>query len=126
MRLPEDDEEYLREKGFEWELIPNGNGACLIIQKYPLSKDRYDRAECDVMIRVPAQYPNAKLDMYYVDPPIKLKTGAYPHKADNFEGHAGRRWQRFSRHIPNGEWLDGEDGLLTLLRFIRKELQGGE
>ena len=68
MRLPEDDEEYLRTKGYTWELVPEGDGACLILQGYPVSPELYDRAITDLMVRIPAQYNNAALDMFYCDP----------------------------------------------------------
>ena len=54
MQLPEEDEEYLGEKGFDWELIPVENEGCLILKNYPVSSCIYDRASTDVMIRIPA------------------------------------------------------------------------
>lgn len=121
MRLPEDDEEYLRQKEFNWELIPVGEEGCLILKDYPTSDALYDRPATDVMIRIPAQYNNAALDMFYCNPPLKLKTGAYPQAADHFEDHIGRKWQRFSRHFPT-PWRAGVDGLPTLLTFVQREL----
>ena len=122
MQLPESDEEYLKQKAYVWELIPVGQEACLVIKGYPVSSEIYDRAVTDVMIRIPAQYNNAALDMFYADPPLKLKNGSYPNRADYFENHAGRQWQRFSRHFPS-PWRPGVDGLPTLLTFVHRELQ---
>lgn len=124
MRLPDDDEEYLRTKGFEWELVPNGDGACLVLKRYGVSEALYDRANTDLMVRIPAQYNNAALDMFYCDPPLKLRNGSYPQAADQFEEHAGRRWQRFSRHFQT-PWRAGIDGLPTLLTFAHRELTRG-
>lgn len=122
MELPEDDEHYLNEKGIAFELKPDGGGALLLLPGFSINRERYDRDSTTIMVRIPAQYPNAKLDMFYADPAIKLKSGAYPDRADHFEDHGGRRWQRFSRHLP--DWRTGIDGLPTLLIFIRRELQG--
>lgn len=122
MQLPESDEDYLQQKGYQWELVAAKDGACLIIKGYPTSADIYDRATTDLMIRIPAQYNNAALDMFYVDPPLKLKTGGYPNRADSFEDHVQRRWQRFSRHFST-PWRAGTDGLPTLLTFVHRELQ---
>jgi hypothetical protein len=121
MRLPEEDEDYLRQKGFDWELIPVEEEGCLVLKGYSVSATVYDRSATDVMIRIPAQYNNAALDMFYCDPPLKLKNGGYPNRADHFENHVGRKWQRFSRHFPT-PWRPGVDGLPTLLTFVQREL----
>lgn len=123
MNLPEDDEDYLREKEFVWELLPNGDGACLVVKNYPVNGDQFDRSATDLMIRIPAQYNNAALDMFYADPPLRLKSGAYPPAAEHFETHSGRNWQRFSRHF-NTPWRAGVDGLPTMLTFVHRELHG--
>jgi hypothetical protein len=122
MDLPEDDEAFLRNKGYAYKLIPDGEGACLVIEGYPVNPEVYDRPETDLMIRIPAQFNIAALDNYYVDPPIRLKTGGYPPAADHFEDHAGRKWQRFSRHLPR-PWRAGVDGLQMFFGPIFKELQ---
>lgn len=123
MRLPESDENYLNIKGYKWRLIPDGNGACLVISDYGLSTVLFDRAQTDLMIRIPAQYNIAGLDMFYVAPEIKLKgTDAYPDRAGTFEDHCERCWQRFSRHLTT-PWRAGVDGLPMFLALIQKELQ---
>lgn len=122
MQLLEEDEEYLRQKGFTWELVPAEKQAYLVIKGYPVAAEIYDRSSTDVMIRIPALYNNAALDMFYCEPPLKLKSGGYPDRADHFEDHIGRRWQRFSRHFPT-PWRAGVDGLATLLTFVHRELQ---
>src|SRR3954453_1156034 len=99
MDLPEDDEAFLSSKGHAWQLVPDGAGALLIVTGYPVNSETYDRASVDLMIRIPAQYKMAGLDMFFVAPPLRLKNGgSYPNKADTFETHNGRSWQRFSRH----------------------------
>ena len=47
MKLPEDDEAYLQEKGFTWELLPDGNGAFLVVKGYATSNAKFDRASVD-------------------------------------------------------------------------------
>jgi hypothetical protein len=122
MQLLEEDEAYRKEKGYAYELVPEGENACLIIKGYPLSPNKYDRDAVDLLICIPKGYNDAKLDMYYVDPPVRLKaSGQYPNKADHFEGHAKRNWQRFSRHLP--EWRPGIDTLQNFLPLVHRELQ---
>ena len=121
MELPEDDEQYLKEKQYHFDVQPDGDGGLLILRDYAVDGERYDPAMTHLMVRIPAQYPNANLDMFYADPPLKLKDGKYPERADHFEDHGGRRWQRFSRHLPG--WRAGIDGLPTLLTFAHRELR---
>jgi len=123
VNLPEDDELFLRGKGFDWSLIPDGEGTLLILKAFPLNADKYDRSTTELMIRIPAQYNMAKLDMWYVDPPIRLKGGNYPHQAGVFETHGGKSWQRFSRHLAEGTWRPGVDGLPMFFTFINGELK---
>ncbi len=124
MNLPEDDEAFLNGKGYDWSLLPNGNGGLLVIKNCNINAEKYDRATIDLMIRIPPQYNVAKLDMWYVDPPVRLKaTNCHPIKASTFENHGGRSWQRFSRHLPPGSWRAGIDGLPMFFTFINRELK---
>ncbi len=125
MNLPEDDAEHLRDKGLSWELVAEGSGGCLVIKSFSVSVEVYDRSETDLMIQVPQGYPMAGLDMFYVDPPLKLRTGNYPPAAEVFEDHVGRKWQRFSRHLndANCPWQGGVDGLRSFLALITRELR---
>jgi len=124
MRLPEDDEEYLNGKGYDWQLAPDGGGGCLIIKGFSVSAEVFDAAKVDLMIRIPAGYNMAGLDMFYVDPPLRMRaTGAYPEAASHFEQHTGRKWQRFSRHLITTRWRPGVDRLPMFLALIQKELQ---
>lgn len=124
MNLPEDDEMFLRGKGYDWSLIPDGDGALLIVKAFAVSGAKYDQDRVDLMIRIPPQYNMAKLDMWYVSPALRLRaTSQYPHQAAVFETHDGRSWQRFSRHLPDGVWRAGIDGLPMFFTFIFGELK---
>jgi hypothetical protein len=124
VNLPEDDDAFLRGKGYDWSLIPDGDGGLLVIKNYAVDADKYDRAATDLMIRIPAKYNLAKLDMWYVDPPLRVKgTNQFPQQAATFETHGGRSWQRFSRHLPDGAWRAGVDGLAVFFTFINAEFK---
>lgn len=124
MQLPEVDQAYLCDKGYRWQLFPDASGACLVISDFAVSANLYGREQTDLMIRIPAQYNIAGLDMFYVNPELKLSaTGSYPEAASHFENHVGQRWQRFSRHLTATPWRAGVDGLRMFLALIRKELQ---
>ena len=122
MKLPEDDEAYLNGKSYRWELLPDPSGGLLVIRGFDLDSAKYDLTSCDLMIRIPAQYNIAALDMFYVAPPIRLKSGAFHDRADHMETHGGQQWQRFSRHLQ--EWRPGIDTIRTLLSFAERELKG--
>lgn len=122
MRLPEDDESYLNEKGFGWDVYADANGGFLVVRDYALDPERYQPDRADLMIRIPSQYPLAQLDMFYVAPEVRLKIGGYPQNADIFEEFLGKRWQRFSRHLAQ-PWRVGIDGLPMFLALVHNELQ---
>lgn len=124
MNLPEGDEDYLNGKGYQWSILPDGEGALLVVSGFVVNGGKYDREFTDLMIRIPAQYNMAKLDMWYVDPPLRLKgNSSYPHQAAHFESHGSRNWQRFSRHLADNAWRAGVDGLPMFFRFIIDELR---
>lgn len=122
MQLLEQDEAYLNDKGYSFELVGEGEGGCLIVKGYLLAAGKYDADNVDLLICIPKGYNDGKLDNFYVRPHIRLKqTGQWPDRADVFETHAGQNWQRFSRHLP--QWRAGIDCLQTFMPLISKELQ---
>jgi hypothetical protein len=122
-RLPEADEEYLAAKAISYQLLPGASEVFFIAKDLAVSPTKWDRAQTDLMLRIPNGYPNAGLDMFWVDPPLQLRTGGYPVSADRFEDHAGRRWQRFSRHLAT-PWRPGVDGIGSFLALVLAELRG--
>ena len=122
MQLLEEDEAYLKEKGYDYQLVADGEVGCLVIVGYVLASGKYDRDAVDLLICIPKGYNDARLDNYYVDPPVRLKaSGQYPPAAACFEDHARKKWQRFSRHLP--QWRAGIDTLRNFLPFVHRELQ---
>ena len=124
MQLLEDDENYLKQRGYQYDFVPDGETGCLIIRDFPLAPGKYDRSTTDLLICIPKMYNSAKLDNFYLDPPIRLKAGGnFPDRGDYFEQHTGRKWQRLSRHLPTGQWRAGIDCLRTFMPLIYRELQ---
>lgn len=122
MQMLEQDEAYLKEKGFTFEVLPDGESCCVVIKGFVLTTGKYDRDVVDMMVCIPKGYNDAKLDNFYVDPELRLKsTKQYPDRANVFENHGARRWQRFSRHLPT--WRAGVDTLRSFLPCICRELQ---
>lgn len=122
MPILEEDEEFLTEKSYKWRIDTDQvHGHCLVISDFVINVDKYNIDKTDLLILIPPQYNNSTLDMYYVNPEVKLKDGQYPSAADQFIDCLGRRWQRFSRHITN--WNPGVDSLRSFMTLIKKELQ---
>jgi Prokaryotic E2 family E len=121
MSLLAEDEARLTEKGFRWELLPEARAEqLLVLRGVTLAAGKYDRAEVDVLVKIPPGYPVASLDMFWVHPELHLANGTCPPSANCFEEHEGRKWQRFSRHLRG--WRPGIDSLDSFLRVALKEL----
>lgn len=125
MELPARDVKFLNERGLEWQLLPDPQGAaCLLIKGFDVSAGGFAPATTELLIRIPSQYPMTPLDMWYCDPPIRIAaTGQFAVATEVMESHLGRNWQRFSRHL-NGTWKPGLDGLRSFFALISRELQG--
>lgn len=122
MELLEEDELYLQSKSIDYQFVADGDNGCLILPGFRLAEGKYDHSQVDLMIFMTKGYNDAKLDNFYVAPAIRLKgTNQYPDRADHFEDHASRRWQRFSRHLDH--WRAGVDTLQNFLPLVYRELQ---
>lgn len=120
--LPAADVEYLTSKNIAHEEVQDGNKKGIILKGRPLPDGRFD-AECaDILVILPAGYPDVAPDMFHLMPWVKLvKGGKYPNKADRPVTFAGKNWQRWSRH--NNEWRSGVDGIWTMIKRIEDALE---
>lgn len=75
----------------------------------------------ELLLLIPFGYPDTQLDMFWVDPSVTL-CGAPP-QATGAEVRLGRPWQRFSRHLPQGAWRPGVDGLRNYLALLHTMLE---
>src|SRR5581483_8267120 len=99
-----------------------GSDRLLVIRDVRLAAGKYDHEAADVLFRIPAGFPTAVLDMYWVCPVLTLKSGGAPAAATERATHENRLWQRFSRHLPDGRWRPGADSLKTYLPVVFGEL----
>lgn len=123
-KLPESDSEYLVSKGYTFEIQESQNKMYLIIKDYEFP-ELYTPNEANLLIIIPAGFPNSNPDMFWSFPDIKLKNGSWPKSSNVHENHLGQSWQRWSRHFPKDKWRPGIDGIKTYLGSIRKELNKG-
>ena len=121
-QLPEIDREFLDKKGFDYEVTKVGGELHLVIRDFDFPA--YAPSKANLLIIIPAGYPNAQLDMFWTNPDVKLPNGAWPAQCQHHQEHSGKSWQRWSRHFQQA-WRSGIDGLRTFMASIRAEISKG-
>lgn len=117
------DEEFLRERGFEYEVSPDGQMFALVIRGYELPAG-YEPLVVDLLLRLPSGFPDAAPDMFWTHPIVGYVGGGVPQATDARLDFNGRAWQRWSRHLVVA-WRPGIDSLQSYLRLIRTDLEKG-
>src|ERR1700730_18605066 len=91
--LPEIDREFLDEKGLKYDVVRNGGEVHVILRDYSFPA-AYSPRTADLLIILPAGYPNANPDMFWTYPDVKLATGEWPKNCDAHADYGGLSWQR--------------------------------
>ena len=112
----------LREEGRTIETM-HGDEIGVVIKDYPLPSEIWSRPSADLLIKTHPTYPNALIDMFWLDPPVSLRRGA-PVNGATMDAQFGREWQRFSWHV--GTWYPAHDNLLTYLAVVDDRLSRNE
>jgi len=98
-------------------------GRTLVVVRDQSLPGHWNRDTTDILIQVPQGYPLSALDMFWVQPGLRLADGRMPHCGEVLESYLGTTWQRFSWHYPPGvKWNPTRDGILSHLRFARARL----
>jgi hypothetical protein len=92
----------------------------LTIRRFPFPP--YTPKEAELLIRLPAGYPQTAVDMFYTIPDVKLPSGQFPQSCDQHPMVGGKAWQQWSRHIT---WRSGIDNLRTFLAALVAEINKG-
>jgi Prokaryotic E2 family E len=121
--LPELDREFLAQKEYVYTSAKVGGEVHLIIHDYDFPAAYLPR-KADLLIILPAGYPNAHPDMFWTYPDVKRANGAWPVNSDQHQTYGDRNWQRWSRHY-QGQWRAGIDGLRSYLAAVRTEVAKG-
>lgn len=122
MSLPEFDLHYLRDRQFPHEITEEGGMTCLVLPGWQLPEG-LNRQAADLLIRLPALYPDVAPDMWWFEPDVQTASGGTIPATEVREMHLGRTWQRWSRHLQPDQWRSGIDGLENYLALIQHELQ---
>ncbi len=122
MTLPQSDIAYLNERGVPHEIVTESGMICVVMPRWRLPNG-LDRREADLLVRLTPGYSDIPPDMWWFSPAVRLANGAAPPATEVVETYLGRQWQRWSRHLTNGQWVSGVDGLASYLALIRQDLQ---
>ena len=118
--IPEDDIAFLEEKGLAYDLVAVVGEVHLVLHKFRFLK--YMPSEAEMLIRIPAGYPQAALDMFFTIPDVKLPSGAFPDRSDQHPVIGGKAWQQWSRHT---NWRAGVDSLRSFVSAVIREIDKG-
>lgn len=120
--LLEKDAAYLNALGIKWETLIDDRRRWLIIRDY-LLPEGYNHEVVDVAIEVPASYPDAAIDMFYCNPPLKLTSGTVIAQTSSHVSISGINYQRWSRHL-NGatRWNPMTDSVITQMAVVEESL----
>ena len=118
--LPMRDRRYLLQRGVRFEEIEQPQRA-VIFRGIELPLQRFDAAHADILILLPASYPDTGPDMFYALPWLRLVGSSnYPRAADAALDFAGQSWQRWSRH--SDAWRPAVDGIWTMMKRLETAL----
>ncbi len=116
--LPLMDRTYLDDHLIGYETVEETGHVGVILKDMPLPEGKFDHTSVDVLILLPAGYPDARPDMFFLLPWIRLNSnGGFPKNADVAHTFGGNQWQRWSRH--SDAWRPGVDGLHTMIARFR-------
>lgn len=121
MALPEADLRFLTSLGLEYEVTTEAAMNCIVFRSWPLPAG-YATDSADLLVRLPAGYPDTAPDMWWFAPAVTLAGGDLPPATEVVEPHVGQTWQRWSRHLQPGQWRSGIDGLQTYLALVATDL----
>ena len=119
--LPPIDAEYVGARCAAHQVSAEGGMLCVLLPDFPLPPG-LNVGQSDLLLRLPAGYPDAAPDMWWFSPPITRSDGSTIPATEAREHHLGRDWQRWSRHLQPGQWRSGIDSIESYLALISKEL----
>lgn len=108
----------------------NQNFDWVVVEDVTLSAG-YNRDTTDILLIIPAGYPETPPDNFWVPPGLRLENDGQPDAFNpNHRTHEGEEWDRFSWHEDDG-WAPSKDvkdgsNLLTFMRTVEERLEEAE
>lgn len=121
MSLLEQDVNFLQERDFRYELTEESGVQCLVMIDWALPIG-YSQSHSDLLIRLPAGYPDIAPDMWWFSPAITRPDGIAIDATQVSENYLGRTWQRWSRHLGPNQWATGIDDLRSFHSLVWREV----
>lgn len=118
--LPSFDQTFLVDHGYQFDVVQEGRETGIILKSLELPEGKFNVEAADILVLLPAGYPDCAPDMFYAYPHLTLASGQVPKACTVQHTFAGRVWQRWSRH--NNAWRPGIDGLRTMVARIKTAL----
>ena len=115
--------EVLENKGHKIEVTVNSE-IHIVFKDYKIPGNVWNQNKTYLLVITHPTYPNAKIDMFWVSPPISLRSGRAAQGADTITPMLGKNWQQFSWHVSS--WSPGTDNLITYLDVINARLRKDE
>ena len=112
--------EVLKSKGHVVEIKCEDKQICVMFKNYKIPSNIWDRSQVDLLVIAYPTYPNVKMDMFWVDPPLTLKSNKSIEAAQSNE-QCGKTWQRFSWHV--NKWNPAHDNIMTYLQVVDHRLR---
>lgn len=109
----------LRNEGYEVTII-DGPEICIIIKNYLIPDKIWSQDKVELLVIAHPSYPNAKMDMFWVNPIITLKN-KNPPQSTGLTSKCERNWQQFSWHV--NSWNPATDNLITYLDVVNDRLR---
>ena len=119
--LPAPDTAFLMERRLEYSVAVEGSMLCIVVPKWTLPSG-YTVQEADLLVRLPAGYPDLPPDMWWFDPAVLRVDGRNIPATQATGRYLERNWQRWSRHLGPEQWRSGVDGIGSFFVLIREEL----
>lgn len=120
--LLDSDERHLDALGVVWETDSSNGIRWLLIHDYPVPQG-YTVTSTSVALLIPPTYPQAEIDMFYVNPPLQLFSGGQIPATESTENIRGRSFQRWSRHRGGtSAWNPKRDNVTTHLALVESSI----
>ena len=120
--LPADDDEFLNDRFPVHNVVAEAGMTCIVVPGLILPRG-LSHDTSDLLLRLSPGYPDVPPDMWWFDPGLRRSDGRTIDRTESIETYLGRRWQRWSRHLPPGLWRSGSDRLRSYFTLIDRELR---
>ena len=120
--LPPIDQDYLDESYPGHKVSSELGTICIVVPDFPLPEG-FKQSSADLLLRLDPGYPDIKLDMWWFTPAIQRLDGRQIPRTKVEEVYFGLKWQRWSRHLKNEQWIPGIDSIQSYIAVIKQNLK---